>query len=307
MFDLRYHVASLAAVLVALAVGIVVGVAIASGGEVERQTADLLQQQRDDLRDRLAASEERLQAAQAAGAADAAFAEALYLPLVEDLLAGRRVGLLQLGGSGSAAANDVEDVLRTAGATGPEVTLSLPLDPARLDAVLGEDPATARFVGSEHREALGAALGSELATAGGGPVWDAVAGLLGTEARGLSGEALDGAVVVRAWEATGTGPPEPTSPEAEQTEAFLRGLLSGIAAGGIPVVGAERLTDSPSDIPFYAEGGISSVDDVGRPGGDIALALLLAGAEPGRYGAKETATDGPVPRLPEAVGSTGDS
>ena len=40
MFDLRYHVASLAAVFIALAVGIVIGVAIASGGSVEDATPE---------------------------------------------------------------------------------------------------------------------------------------------------------------------------------------------------------------------------------------------------------------------------
>ncbi|MGH3092476.1 MAG: copper transporter, partial [Gaiellaceae bacterium] len=39
----------------------------------------------------------------------------------------------------------------------------------------------------------------------------------------------------------------------------------------------------------------SSVDDVETAAGRLALALLLAGGEPGHYGIKETATDGVTP------------
>ena len=52
MFDLRYHVASLAAVFVALAVGIVIGVAIAGGGNLEETTQGLRQADFDDLEQR---------------------------------------------------------------------------------------------------------------------------------------------------------------------------------------------------------------------------------------------------------------
>ena len=60
MFDLRYHVASLAAVFVALAVGIVIGVAIAGGGNLEETTQGLRQADFDDLEQRLEDAQARV-------------------------------------------------------------------------------------------------------------------------------------------------------------------------------------------------------------------------------------------------------
>ena len=59
MFDLRYHMASLAAVFIALAVGIVIGVAIASGGSVEDATKSFREQQIRSLEQQLEAVQAR--------------------------------------------------------------------------------------------------------------------------------------------------------------------------------------------------------------------------------------------------------
>lgn len=301
MLDLRYHVASLAAVFVSLAVGIVIGVAIASGGEVEKQTAGFLKQERDDLRAEIDRLEAQLEQARLAGEADGELVDSLYLPIVQGRLDGARIGLIQLGDDDSAAASEVEDVLRTSGATGPSIMLGLPLDGGEIDAALVLDPATAGYAGGENREELGRALGRELATVGSGPLWTALQGVIVSQASGVAPDSLDGAVVVRTWDPAGAGPPDPESPEVRETEAFLRGLVGGLSASGMPVVGAERLVDSPSMIPFFQEAGVSSVDDVGRSGGNIALVLLLSGAVGGHYGAKETAVDGVAPALAPLV------
>jgi len=59
MFDLRYHVASLAAVFLALVIGILVGVGIADRGYVDKAQRGLLEQRiaklRSDLSDAPAA------------------------------------------------------------------------------------------------------------------------------------------------------------------------------------------------------------------------------------------------------------
>jgi hypothetical protein len=51
VFDFRYHVASLAAVFIALVTGIIVGVAISGSGFVESQERDLLNGEIRALRD----------------------------------------------------------------------------------------------------------------------------------------------------------------------------------------------------------------------------------------------------------------
>jgi Copper transport outer membrane protein, MctB len=53
MFDLRYHVASLAAVFLALVIGILVGVGIADRGLVDKFNRSLLEQRVAQLRSQL--------------------------------------------------------------------------------------------------------------------------------------------------------------------------------------------------------------------------------------------------------------
>ena len=53
----------------------------------------------------------------------------------------------------------------------------------------------------------------------------------------------------------------------------------------MPVVGAAASEDDPAAVlDAYRDQGISSVDDIDVSAGRLALALLLAGAEPGHYG-----------------------
>lgn len=293
MFDLRYHVASLAAVFIALAIGVVIGVAIASGGEVDRQTADFRQQQIEDLRDDLARTERQLEAVRATGAADAAFTEAVYPTLVNDRLAGSRIVLVVLG-ERRGVVGDVDDVLRRAGATGPSLQVSLPLDGAGIDGILTGDASLASYAGTENRELLGEALGEELARGGDTPLWDALGVELLDQVSGSLDEGLAGAVIARTWLPEGADPPNPQTPEVQQSEAFLTGLLRGLAVDRAPLVGVQRLTD-PQMIPWYVEWGASSVDDTETAAGRVAVALLLDGAKPGHYGAGETATDGVIP------------
>ena len=69
-----------------------------------------------------------------------------------------------------------------------------------------------------------------------------------------------------------------------------------------------RLSDwLPATMPTqaleaYRNRGISTVDDIDLTAGRLALALLLAGAQPGHYGFGESATDGSVPPIEPAAG-----
>ena len=59
MFDLRYHVASLAAVFIALIIGILVGVGIADRGLLDKGTRRLLEDRITVLQNRLDATAQR--------------------------------------------------------------------------------------------------------------------------------------------------------------------------------------------------------------------------------------------------------
>jgi hypothetical protein len=56
-------------------------------------------------------------------------------------------------------------------------------------------------------------------------------------------------------------------------------------------VGIETTGDRTSAVRIFDRADLSTVDNVDTPAGRLALALLLAGAERGNYGVKETATE----------------
>ena len=97
MFDLRYHVASLAAVFLMLVVGVLIGVGISGRGFVDDA-------ERDRLNGDIARLEEELDAASATAddletrqRAAEDFVESAYPALAESRLEGRSVAVLVLG------------------------------------------------------------------------------------------------------------------------------------------------------------------------------------------------------------------
>src|SRR5438132_13632107 len=97
MFDLRYHVASLAAVFLALVLGILVGVGISSGGFIRKSERWLLNRQIADLQGRLDAATRRAGDLSRAQRAAQAFVSASYPTLMAERLKGRRVAVAFVG------------------------------------------------------------------------------------------------------------------------------------------------------------------------------------------------------------------
>ena len=82
MFDFRYHVASLAAVFVALVIGILVGVGLSGRGFVDDAERSNLERQIQDLRDERDSATVLLEAAQRSGLAFDEYADDTYPALV---------------------------------------------------------------------------------------------------------------------------------------------------------------------------------------------------------------------------------
>ena len=104
MFDLRYHVASLAAVFLMLVVGILIGVGISGRGFVDDSERDRLERQIAGLQEEVDAAnataddlERRQEAAQD-------FVDDAYPVLVENRLEGKSIAVVvaRLGGAGVA-------------------------------------------------------------------------------------------------------------------------------------------------------------------------------------------------------------
>jgi hypothetical protein len=289
MFDLRYHVASLAAVFLALVIGIVVGVGISgsvSSGEksLEKQRISRLQNDLDAARAANSDLKTRQESSQK-------FMAEAYPLVMADRLKDKRIAVVYVGAVSSKLRSLIDRTLTDAGAPQPVRVraLKVPVNPDGVDAALLARPAISQYVGNEQLGPLGRALGVELVRGGDTPLWDTLAGELVDEQFGGLLRPVDGVVVVRT-----------ADPQTGLTAKYLRGLYAGLAAGGVPAVGVEATGSRPTAIRSFSQNGLSSVDDLDLPEGRFALALLLSGAEQGRYGVKATATD-VLPPVPASV------
>jgi Copper transport outer membrane protein, MctB len=300
MFGLRYHVVSLAAVFVALAVGILLGVAIS--GKVtdagEGLEEELLRDENSQLREDAEAARAAEEAAALRGEATEQLLARAYPALMEGRLEGENVAVLFLGPTGGTLRAEVEGALADADAGAPAhvISLEVPVDGADLTSALEGDEQLAAFADEDADFSdLGRELGRELVEESDAPLWSALSSRLVEERTGSVTDPVDAAVVVLTW-LPPEGDDEQAADELEATSSLLDGLVAGLDSAGIPVAGVASTEARPEVVDFYRDQGISSVDDVDDQAGRLALALLLAGGEPGHYGVGDE-TDGIVPPI----------
>jgi hypothetical protein len=287
-YSARYHATSLIAVFLALAIGILIGAEF--GGDaltstrknLEHSLTGNLQDARsraDELSGRLARSDE--------------FADSVYPALVRNRLAGRRIGIVALGGLPGEVSGAIGETL---GPTGAHlVGVGVIREPVDLQALSG-DLAKTRFASlrrnPETLTAFGVGVGRQLVR--GGTLLERVRGHLFSRASGNFG-ALDGVIVVRQA-------PEGMGPVQRGTAGQLESaLLSGITGTHTATVGVETSTSEPSSVSFFGNNDLSSVDDVETPAGRVATVFALLGAE-GSFGVKASA-DRLLPDLLPPAGS----
>jgi hypothetical protein len=281
MFDLRYHVASLAAVFLALIIGILVGVGIADRGLLDKGTRSLLEHQVADLRARLDAATKQSAATNREQKAAQSYIKETYPILVRNRLRGTHIALVFVGPVDPGMASTLDQALTESGAEKTRLrALKMPLDIPRLDTRLAAQPAGDGYVGRSKLESLGRALGEELMSGGETPLWNALTQALVEETSGASKPPVDGVIVVRT-----------VPPQRDGTSRFLSGFYQGLTSAGLPAVGVETTDSSSSALEAFRLAGLSTVDDVDEPSGRLALVFLLAGAPGGHYGVKRSADD----------------
>jgi hypothetical protein len=291
MFDLRYHVASLAAVFVALVIGIFVGVGLSGRGFVNDAERKNFEARIDELRADRDSAVARAASAQRRGDALDDFADTTYTSLVRRRLAGTTVGVVFVGSVDQGLAGTIRRTVSDAGGRIVRLrALRVPLDPEAVDQALRGDPDTRDLAGADSRSRLGTTIARELVAGGQTPVLDRLSSVLVEEQLGLSKGPLDAVVVAR-----------PARPQQGETEDFLGGLYSGLAASQVPSVGVEESNARPSAVPPFRASGLATVDAVDTAVGDVALVFLLEGARPGSYGLGENAVDGVLPAPPQPV------
>jgi hypothetical protein len=274
-YSARYHAASLIAVFIALAIGILVGAEFGGDAlnstrrDLEHSLVGNLQDARsqvNDLNADLNRSDE--------------FAERVYPALTRERLEGKRIAIVALGGLPSPVTEEVEEALAPTG--GRLVGVGVVREPVDVNG-LAEDLAKTRFADlqtdSDALTELGTGLGRQLVI--GGKLPEVVRGHLFTRASGNFG-GLDGVIVVR------DQPEEMGTVQREKTNQLEAALVGGITGTRRPAVGVETSTDDSSSISFFQGNGLASVDDVDLTAGKLATVFALLGAD-GSFGVKGTA------------------
>src|SRR5262245_43136998 len=138
MFDLRYHVASLAAVFLALIIGILVGVGLSGSGVTKEADLRLAREQRDIARGLADSRLKQLnELGKNAGTYENAF-DLAYPEVMSGLLSGKRIGVLFVGSEDSGLNQAIDRTLSDAGAAPAArvMSLNLPVDAKALDRAL---------------------------------------------------------------------------------------------------------------------------------------------------------------------------
>jgi hypothetical protein len=274
-YSARYHAASLIAVFLALAVGILVGAQF--GG-------DALTNTRKNLEHSLVGNlqDARSRADELSGQLDRAdeFGERVYPVLTRDRLSGKRIAIVALGGLPSDITSDIEEALGPTGAR--LVGVGVVREPVDVNG-LANDLAKTRFAdlrtNPDALTELGTGLGRQLVL--GGTVPEVVRGQLFSRASGSFG-ALDGVIVVR-------DQPEDMGPvQRARANQLESALMAGITGTRTPAVGVEATTTEPSSVSFFQSSDLSSVDDVDLTAGQLAMVFSILGAE-GSFGVKGSA------------------
>jgi hypothetical protein len=277
VLDFRYHALSLVAVFLALGIGIVLGATLGDS-VVSQANKDVRSSLRGDLLDALS----RARKATDELAQRDRFDTAAFPYIAGGKLRGRRVAIVSSG----ALPQEVENSGRNAVKDGGGTIDSLSQLDARPDTValanslggrfkaLGGNPAQLRQLGRRIGRAL--ALGGKLPRRLQTSFPDSFKG----DYRGA-----DAVVFYRTNDDRDT-----------PAKTFESALIEGLRSTGKPVVGAERSETDPSQVSYYVNAGLSTVDDIDIPPGRIALVLTLTGRR-GDFGFKKTA-EAPLPPGP---------
>jgi hypothetical protein len=318
VIDFRYHLVSIVAVFLALAIGIVLG-----STELQGNTIDVLRSSSNSLTSQLRAASADRQSWQTLAGADESFLTAAEPNLLGGTLSGRRMVIVTEPGAPSSVIDGVKQAAAAAGAT---ITGTVALQPkfndlsgttrASLNAINAQfaahdntvlDPAAATQTMYQQQAAqlIGTAILNQAEGEAGLTVPDAQ-GLLSAYAQAgyltVSGAPTDRAtlaVIVAPASApaagsTDQGPQVLLAVAQELATVSAATLVAGPVAGSSPASSAISVLRNSS-----VSGQVSSVDDADTVVGQIvtiwALADQLAGVKPNTYGISGAPPVSPVP------------
>lgn len=289
MFDFRYHALSLVSVFLALVLGLLLGVAIGDKGLVSSAEHDVRASLRGDVRKAQRESE----GLRAQLDEQNRFLQEAYPLMVGSRLIGERVGVVALGDVSDEEIGHVRDALEATGGRLTSVAaVRTPLDLPALGAATKGTAYQELQTNPKLVKRFGQRIGAGY-VAGGGKLLDRVRRQLLQSSSGALG-GVDSVVLIRE-------PRKFEPPQQSVLEDFEDGLVAGLSGNNGTVVGVETTDTDPSQVGWYRDHDIASVDDVDQLPGRAALVFALAGAD-GAYGTKSSA-DALLPKAANSLGS----
>jgi hypothetical protein len=276
MFDFRYHALSLVAVFLALAIGLLLGVAIGDQGLVSSAERDIRSSLRRDVRD--ARNEaDRLRADLNE---EKQLEQRLYPLMTGGRLPGGRIGIVAFGAVPDDVVRNVREALAPTGGTlGSVSVIKIPPDTARLSRDMADTRFSTLATDPETMNRFGRRIGIDFVRSG--RVLNRERGVLLASSSGSLNEPLSGVVLVReGGEQGGAG--------GAATTALEDGIVTGIRRTDVPVVGVEEENKNPSGIEWFKQRNVSTVDNVDQLTGRTSMVFVLAGTT-GDFGTQETA------------------
>lgn len=266
MPDLRYHLISLISVFLALAIGILLGVAMADRGVIsDRLQAEItgVQDQLEVQRTRISEQEDEIAALQERTARDEELAEQMSETMLAGRLQGVDVALVAGPWAEEETVQGVESALSTAGV---DLTANIRLEPP------------------EEGEVTSLETTAETTTAGSANIYDdQTLEVLGTSA-------ADSPEVI-VFVGGGRVPEEAPAGSVDVVVRSQRVMFKSWLAAGVRVIGAESSTSPRSEIQLFDDVGIPSVDNADQAAGRAAIVQLADGEAEGSYGVKPSASE----------------
>jgi hypothetical protein len=284
VYNLRYHIASLVAVFLALAMGLLLGTIVVERGVLSTQQTTLvagLQKDFDQIRAESAALK-------ATNVTLNAFSTEAAPKIVDGALAGRIVLVIAAPDSGDTVAN-ITSAVHSAGGRAAVVTFSaVGLSLSSSDASAAAAKALSLPAGTVDETAVVAALAQEWRTPSDPRVLTkALTTAGGLKMTGLPATATIDAVAVTAAYA---GKPDPAAFD----------LARGVAGSVLPIVGVETTKRADGTAVAAKALGMSGVDDADTPVGSVSLVWVLSGRTTGLYGVGSTVDAAyPTPLFPK--------
>jgi hypothetical protein len=274
VLDFRYHAVTIVAVLVALTLGVLLGVAIGDKGLVSSAENDLRSNLRQVIHDR----NKNIEDLKGQLKQQSEVEKATYPLLVGERLPGQRVALIFLGDNDEKITSLVKQSLQGTGATlSLDAAVREPLDLGALSdrakgtryALMESDPSLISPFGDR--------MGSQLVL-GGGLIRRERSALF-RSASGRLTPAANAVIVVR------NEPDGMTKVQQAQVNDFETGFMRGIRNSGndTPLVGVGTTETDPSQTDWYRENGASSVSNLDEFAGRASLVFVLSGND-GAYG-----------------------